>query len=290
MTSTDLAPIGLQAAPDGTLPCAVCGTPTTGPTTTYPVLSRILPMGDGERVEEVAPGSGVDLPTCSDCQGIAETARQIVAAHRGLVRLLGTVATWQTTTALYALDTIGQPIPGPDIEPHRLGSLVHRLAAPGTGTMYSRRFSPVMLAGSSTKLAARERWSAVDPSALADCRGGYLDWKADGRPIRALAHPGRRRCEWCGTATFPGRRVSEVWFGDLCAKCHAVHEAGGTSYEAMWEAIDPDRAIRRRRADVPDIDGVHSYSRAGGGNGEPWSHLGGIPALHEHVARLVDTA
>ncbi len=290
MTSTDLSPIGLTATPDGTLPCAVCGIPTTGSKAKYPVLSRIVPMASGERLEEMSAGAGIDLPTCSDCQGIAEQARTIVSAHRGLVRLLGTVATWQTTTALYALDTIGQPLPGPDIEPHRLGSLVHRLASPGAGTMYSRRFSPVMLADASTKFSARERWSAVDPVALADCRSGFLDWKADGRPIRALAHPGRRRCEWCGTATFPGRRVSEVWFGDLCAKCHAVQEAGGTSYEAMWEAIDPDRAIRRRRPYVPDIDGVRPYSQSPGGDGTPWSHLGGVLALHERVKRLVEAS
>ncbi len=113
---------------------------------------------------------------------------------------------------------------------------------------------------------------------------------ADGRPMRALPHPGRLWCKWCGTATVPGRRVSEVWFGDLCATCHAVQESGGTSYDALWQAIDPDWAIRRRRADVPDIDGVRPFSQMPGGDGEPWSHLGGILALHEHVKRLVEAS
>lgn len=288
--TTDLAPLGLRGTPIGTLPCAVCGIPTTGPKVKYPVLSRLITTAAGERTEEMADGAGIDLPTCSDCRGVAETARAIVTAHPGLVRLLGTVATWRTTTALYALDTLGKPLPGTGIEPHRLGSLVHRLAAPGAAATYSRRFSPVMLADASTKYAARERWSGIEPDALAECRVGYIDWKVDGRPARPLAHPGRLRCQWCGTATVSGHRVADVWFGDLCSTCHAVKETGGTSYEALWQAVDPDRAIRRRRMDPPTLDGVRSFKQSGGGDGTPWSHLGGIAALREHVARLVEAS
>lgn len=290
MTTTDLSPIGLQAIPDGHKPCAACGIPTTGKTTKYLILTRVIAMGTGERYEEMADGAGIDLAECSDCQAISEAAEAIVESHPGLVRHLGTVALWRTTTALYALDSIGHRLPSPDITPERLGSLVHRLAAPGALVAYSRRFSPVMEADASPKLSARERWSAVEPEALAECRRGAVDWMADGRPLRALPHPGRRRCDWCGTATAPGRRVSEAWFGDLCANCHAVEVSGGRSYEAFWRAIDPDLAIRRRRPIVPDIDGVRPYSQAPAGDGEPWSHLGGIVALHEHVKRLVDAS
>ncbi len=290
MTSTDLSPIGLQATPDDSLPCAVCGIPTTGMTTMYPVHSRLFAMAAGERSQEMADGAGIDLPTCSDCQAIADTARVIVDAHPGLVRLLGTVALWQTTTALYALDAIGHRLPGPDITPARLGSLVRRLATPGAIVAYSRRFSPVMVAGASTKQAARERWSAVDPDALAECRIGAVDWMADGRPLRALQHPGRLRCDWCGTATALGRRVSEAWSGDLCATCASVKASGGVTYDALWEAVDPDRAIRRRRMVPPTLDGVRSYKQSGGGDGTAWSHLGGIVALHEHVTRLVEAS
>jgi len=246
--------------------------------------------GPTERVEEMADGAGIELPTCVHCRTIADTATAIVTAHPGLVRLLGSVATWQTTTALYALDALGRRLPAIDIAPERLGSLVRHLAAPGAATTYSRRFSPVMLADASTKHSARERWSAVPADVMDECRRGGADWMADGRPMRALPHPGRLRCKWCGTATVPGRRVSEVWFGDLCATCHAVQESGGTSYDALWQAIDPDWAIRRRRADVPDIDGVRPFSQMPGGDGEPWSHLGGILALHEHVKRLVEAS
>lgn len=290
MTSTDLARAGLLTTPDGTAPCAVCGIPATGPTVKYPVLSRLIEVRTGERSQAMADGASVDLPTCVDCQAISDTARAIVAEHPGITRLLGTVATWQITTSLYALRALGLPLPGPDIEPARLGSLIRRLATPGAMTMYVRKLSPVWLADATPTHAALEPWSAVSSNALGDCRAAVLDWKADGRPVRSLPHPQRRQCEWCGTATAIGRFTSEAWFGDLCVTCDGVKSTGGFSYDALWQAIDPDRAIRGRRAVPPDLDGVRPYSRGQGGDGAPWSHLGGIDALHEHVIRLVEAS
>jgi hypothetical protein len=292
MTATDLSPLGMQTIPEGMNPCAACGVTTTGPMAKYPVHSRIVLIAGGERAEEMAAGAAIDLPTCADCQAIDDTAHAIVAANPGIVRALGTVATWRITTALYGLDVLGHRLPEPDIAPGRLGALIHRLSVPGAMARYSSRFSPVWLPDASTKYAARERWSAVGDAARDELRRGAVDWMQDGRPPRDLPHPQGHRCEWCGTATAPGRRTSEAWFDDLCVACATVKADGGRTYEALWEAIDPDHAIRRRRAELPDLDGVRSFSQSGGGDGTPWSHLhpGGAPALREHVARLVEAS
>ncbi|GAA5098861.1 hypothetical protein GCM10025760_34350 [Microbacterium yannicii] len=287
MTTADLAPIGFQATPEGMTPCAVCGIPTTGPTTDYPVFSRVVATAAGERADTMPKGASVALPTCSDCRDIEASAAAIVAAHPGLRRALGSVAAWQTTTALYGLSALGQPLPGQDIAPARLRDLVHRLAAPGAVVAYSRRFSPVWLADSATKLAARTPWSAVELDALAECRAAAVEWLADARPARPLAHPNGEHCAWCGTATAMGRRTSEAWIGKLCATCADVQSGGGTSDDALWQAVDPDRAIRRRMPRRPRIDGATPWRQRRGGNGAPWSHLGGVEALRRDVARLV---
>lgn len=153
--------------------------------------------------------------------------------------------------------------------------------------MHSRRFSPVRGLGATSKHSARTRWSAVDPVRLADCRRGAADALADARSPRALAHPSGARCDWCGTAKAKGRRTSEAWFGKLCAACATVKASGGLTHEAVWEAIDGDHAIRRRIPHRPDLTGVRPWSRDSGGDGTPWSHLGGVEALREHVSILV---
>lgn len=287
MTSTDLAPIGMQDTPDGMEPCSVCGIPTTGPSTRFPVLGRIVATPGGQRTENVPDGAKVDLPTCSDCVSIQATATAIVTAHPGLRRALGSVATWHVTASLYGLSALGHRLPGPDIAADRLGALVHRLIAPGAAVTFSRRFSPVVLPGASTKLSARSRWSAVTPEVLAECRAAALDWFADTRPARAFEHPGGGQCAWCGTSTAMGRRPSEAWSGDLCRTCAAVKHDGGSFTDAMWQAIDADKSIRRRIPYRPDINGVKPWSQRRGGDGTPWSHLGGIDALREEVAHLV---
>ncbi|MGV2985909.1 hypothetical protein ACNPNP_19635 [Microbacterium sp. AGC85] len=289
-TTTDLAPIGLQTTPDGMSPCAACGIPTTGATTAYPVLSRMITTAGGERADTMATGASVDLPTCDDCQDIGDVTARILADHPGLIRALGTVASWRLCAALYALDALGQRLPDPDISPERLAALVHRLADPGALVTYSRRFSPVWETGTSAKRSARARWSAVPPDALAECRRGAVDWLADARPPRSLPHPTGEWCQWCGTSTALGRRASEAWFGDLCGTCASVKSNGGDTYTALWDAVDPDRAIRRRSMSPPDLDGVRPWSRTGGGDGMPCSHHGGIDALRDRVAFLVTGA
>lgn len=271
-------------------PCGVCGIPTTGPTSDYPVLSRLIETAAGRRTEPVADGASLALPTCSDCLGIQATAGAIIAAHPGLVRHLGTVATWQTTTALYALSALGHTLPGPDIAPDRLGALVRRLAAPGALMAFSRRFSPMWLADASPNHSARARWSAVPVDALTACRAAALDWFGDGRPARSIPHPSGGRCDWCGTSESWRRRPSEAWFGSLCRACAAVCDGGGSSYDAMWQAIDADQAIRRRVPYRPDLTGVVPWSQRGGGDGTPWSHLGGVEAVRERVANLLSGA
>lgn len=286
-TPTDLAPIGLQATPEGMSPCAACGIPATGPTIGYHVFTRMSETPKGELADKMADGATVDLPTCDDCRAIGDLAGRIIAAHPELPRALGTVASWRLRTALYALDALERPLPEPDITPARLSALVHRLADPGVAIMYSRRFSPVWSLGATSKHAARTRWSAVDPARLAGCRRGVVNAMADARPPRPLPHSTGARCDWCGTATAMGRRTSEAWFGKLCATCAAVKASGGLTHEAVWEAIDNDHAIRRRIPYRPDLTGVRPYSRDSGGDGTPWSHLGGVEALREHVAQLV---
>lgn len=287
MATTDLAPIGLQATPDGMTPCAVCGVPATGPTTAYPILLRTVRTAIGERADALPDGASVDLPTCGDCRALDALAARIIAAHPGLTRALGTVASWRLRAALYALDATGQKLPSPDVDPARLGSLVHRLAVPGALATYSRRYSPAWLADATTKHSARSRWSAVHPHVLGDCRRGYVDWLADARPPRPITHPTRRRCDWCGTSTAMGRRLSEAWNGDLCGTCAAVQDSGGTSHDAVWQAIDARQTMRRHLPYRPDLNGVRPWSRGGGGDGTPWSHLGGVDAVRQRVAELI---
>lgn len=289
-TTTDLAPIGLQATPEGMIPCAACGIPATGPTTGYYVFTRMIETPKGERPDKMADGVTVELPTCGDCRAIGNLTGRIIAAHPELRRTLGSVAHWRLSTALYALDALDHPLPEPDITPARLGALVHRLADPGVAIMYSRRFSPVWALGATSKHSARTRWSAVDPARIADCRRGAADAIADARPPRPLPHPTGARCDWCGTAKAMGRRTSEAWFGKLCATCAAVKARGDLSHEAVWQAIDADQSIRRRLPYRPDLTGVRPWSQDSGGDGTPWSHLGGIESLREHVARLVSSA
>lgn len=283
--TTDLAPIGLQTTPGGMIPCAACGIPATGPTTTYPVLSRMIETAAGERADTMPGGATVDLPTCGDCQAVGDLAGRIVVAHPGLTHTLGTVASWRLRAALYALDALGQKLPSVDITPARLGALVHRLADPGALILYARRFAPVWETGASMKHSARTRWSAVHPPALTECRRGAADWMADARPPRPLLNPTGKPCQWCGTASAMGRRQSEAWFENFCRTCAAVKANGGDTYTALWDAVDPDRAIRRRSMTPPDLDGVRPWSRAGGGDGTPWSHLGGVEDIHATLVR-----
>lgn len=286
-TATDLTPIGFQVTPTGMMPCAVCGLPTRGATTAYPVLGRIVETAAGQRSEPVSEGATADLPTCADCRDLDRRASLIVTAHPELRRTLGSVATWRLLTAMYALDALGHALPDPTIAPIRLRALVQRLAEPGARITYSRRFSPIWTASASMKVAARERWSTAGADALAEGRRGYIEWLADARPPRPLPHPTGDQCHWCGTSTVMARRTSEAWFGNLCATCSAVHVNGGLSHEAVWEAIDADRSIRRRTPYRPDLTGVRPWSQAHGGDGTPWSHLGGVDAMRERVAELI---
>lgn len=285
-TTTDLSPFGLCDAPDGLLPCHVCGIATEPERlTALPVLSRLHKTPGGDRSEAMKDGATVDLPTCSDCRALANTAKAIVAAHPHLRQALGSVATWRVESALYALSALGRPTPEPDISRERLRALADRLSMPGALATYSRRFSPTWLPGATTKQAARERWSAVDPYVLRDCQRGIADVTADLRPVRALdGGP----CSWCGARSAYGRRSSEAWPGDgLCVTCWLTKRDGGGWYDAFVEFIDPDRAIRRHIPGTLDLEGIRPWSQSHGGTGTAWSHSGDRDVLRQHVARLI---
>lgn len=289
MTTTDLAPLGLQDTPDSMSPCAACGLPTTGPTTAYPVHGRIIGTPEVERFEEMRAGSTIDLPTCGACRDIEATAKAIIARHGSVGGARGSVAVWQTTAALYGLIVTGRTLPGPDIPHDRLTALVHRMSVPGAGVAYSRRFSPVWERGASTKHSARAPWSGANAEMVAACRAAALDWFVDSRPLRPMEKPDGGRCQWCGTATSPGRRLSEAWTGDHCASCAAIRDGGDDFQDAVWQAIDRNRAIRRRTPHRPAITGLVPWSQSRRGDGAPWSHLGGVEALRESVKALLAT-
>ena len=285
-TTTDLSPFGLCDAPDGLLPCAVCGIATASAhLSEYPVLSRLYKTPGGDRSEAMKDGATVDLPTCSDCRALADTAKAIVAAHPHLRHALGSVATWRVESALYALSVLGRPTPEPKISRERLRALVDRLSMPGALATYSRRFSPTWLPGATTQQAARERWSAVDPYVLRACPHGIADVTADLRPVRALdGGP----CSWCGTRSAYGRRASEAWPGDggRCVTC----SLSASWYDAFTSWLDPDRAIRRHIPGTLDLEGIRPWSQTHGGTGTAWSHAGDRDVLRQHVATLVGVA
>jgi hypothetical protein len=282
--TTALLPLGIAALPDGATACARCGTATRGEAVTLDVHGR----DRGNRLEESA--GKVTFGLCETCRARDEYARTLVAAHPSVRRAIGSPAQHLVSGALDALALLGVE-PPPNLTAQRLHDLL-TLSTVGIRARWSSQFSPIWRDGVSTKQCAAEPWLFVSIEDRNEARQLRADWLADGLPPIAVTCPSGG-CAWCGIHTTAARRskARTLWLahgrGHLCPTCADQHERGEDFHGAFLAFIDPDRAIRRRTPEPPNLNGVLKWQDAHGGDGTAWSHMGERDELRHHVAGLL---
>lgn len=291
-TSAVAMPLGLAALPPDHEACASCGVavPTLGaPLVKLRVLAREMRMPGGfELVEAAGTMSFAECAACTDRHALVAA---VVVAHPGLAHLGSTSITADRLSlavdALAAVDVLTTPRQvRKATETYTTAyaaatSLLDRFSILGGSVQFSARFSPVWKHGADPATCASSPWLHVEAGLAQDIRyqlGEHLRDRMPPRPIPAPADSRYSGCVICGVASVEARRPELAWTGvpsgayaggHLCASCAgAVDFTGGTLgpsavEQAVLEVVDPDRAMRRKRPNDPQLHGLSMWADAG---------------------------
>jgi hypothetical protein len=282
-------PLGIRRLPDAEhAACHACGAVCgpTAPRSTFHITGRADHLG----VRGVA--AEATFATCERCATLDSLAARTLDAHPVIRRAIGSpsIGRYRIVSAFQALSVLGLE-PSDTYTHDALASLLDRLSAPGASASFSRLFSPTMLADTIPNSAATEPWLHVGTELRSAIRYEYGQHLADRMPPRPVACP-TRGCAWCGIASVMAKRTAEPWTpvtvsgarGHLCPTCEHYRDYGGMP-AAVFDYLDPDRAIRRRFPVRPELRDVRAWALSGEPpSAEPWAHVD-IDGARDMLAR-----